>query len=214
MRQKVVANALEWLKVNHKDYADLHCAYDELEKYPEDIAPVIVEYQYSQINKVEEGTSTFDQTVDDSVENGECPFIVHGIMGELLATKIVAALKGLALRHWNNAGGALSVSHAADAQSIYHNHNLYPQIFPWLFQFGLGGIGETTIYDKAHKQHLLMYHDKCFQHNAIFPFVAFSHEQIKQSTTGGFLLAETEKFKDIADRLLSVDQITLGNIAK
>lgn len=59
-----------------------------------------------------------------------------------------------------------------------------------------------------------MYHDKCFQHDIIFPFIAFGHEQIKASTTGGFILAETKKFNDIADRLLNVDQNTLANIAK
>ncbi|KAF8235685.1 hypothetical protein L208DRAFT_1255347 [Tricholoma matsutake] len=156
---KVVAHALEWLKLNHYDYADLDIAYDELEKYPEDVPPVTIEYQHSLTNKVEEGMSNFDQSIDDGVENGECPFIVHGITGESLTTKTMAALKGLALQHCNN-GGALSVSHAADAQSIYNNPNLYPQNFPWLFPYGLGAIGASTIFDKAHKQHLLMYHDK------------------------------------------------------
>jgi hypothetical protein len=36
-----------------------------------------------------------------------------------------------------------------------------------------------------------MYHDKRFQLDISFPFVAFSHEQIKSATTSGFLLAET-----------------------
>ena len=58
-----------------------------------------------------------------------------------------------------------------------------------------------------------MYHDKRFQRDPGFPFVAFSHEQIKASTTGGFLLAETKKFDDIANRLLMVDQVVLSSIA-
>jgi hypothetical protein len=214
VQQGAVARALEWLKLNHRDYADLSIAYNELQRYPEDTPPVTIEYQHSMTNKVEEGISTFDQSIDDGVENGECPFIVHGITGESLTTKTVGALKGLALRHWNNNRGALSVSHAADAELIYNNPNLYPQIFPWLFPYGLGGIGSSAISDKAHKRHLLMYHDKRFQQDPMFPFVAFSHEQIKASITGGFILAETEKFNDIANRLLSVDQHTLENIAK
>jgi hypothetical protein len=43
--------------------------------------------------------------------------------------------------------------------------------------------------------------------------VAFSHEQIKASTTGGFLLAETNRFDDIARRLLRVNQEVLSSIA-
>ena len=59
-----------------------------------------------------------------------------------------------------------------------------------------------------------MYHDKCFQRDVCFPFVAFSHQQVKLSTTGGFLLAETRKFTDIADRLLNINQEVLEKIAQ
>jgi hypothetical protein len=82
------------------------------------------------------------------------------------------------------------MSHAANPQSIYNNPNLDPQMFPWLFPDGLGGIGVTNLSDKLHKHLLLMYHDKCFQLDLIFPFVAFSHEQVKLSTCGKQLCIE------------------------
>ena len=214
VRRNHVARALEWLKLNHSDYADLEIAYGELERYPEDSPPVSVHYQHSLTNKVAEGTSVFDDVLDDGVEQGDCPFVVHGLMGDQLDTKSVTALKGIALRHWNNHGGALAISHDASPQSIYNNPNLYPQIFPWLFPYGLGGISVTNLSEKLHKRHLLMYHDKCFQQDVCFPFVAFSHQQVKASTTGGFLLTETQKFNEIANRLLNVDQNVLENIAK
>ena len=214
VRRNHVAQALEWLKLNHSDYADLEIAYDELDRYPEDSPPVSVHYQHSLTNKVAEGTSVFDDALDDGVDQGECPFVVHGLMGEHLETKSVTALKGIALRHWNNHGGALAISHDDSPQSIYNNPNLYPQIFPWLFPYGLGGIGATKLSEKLHKRRLLMYHDKRFQRDVCFPFVAFSHQQVKASTTGGFLLAETQKFDGIAHRLLNVDQDVLENIAK
>ena len=214
VRRNHVAQALKWLKLNHSDYADLEIAYDELDRYPEDSPPVSVHYQHSLTNKVAEGTSVFDDALDDGVDRGECPFVVHGLMGEHLETKSVTALKGIALRHWNNHGGALAISHDGSPQSIYNNPNLYPQIFPWLFPYGLGGIGATKLSEKLHKRRLLMYHDKCFQRDVCFPFVAFSHQQVKASTTGGFLLAETQKFDGIAHRLLNVDQDVLENIAK
>ena len=44
-------------------------------------------------------------------------------------------------------------------------------MFPWLFPYGLGGIGTTTLSDKEHKRHLLMYHDKCFQVDIIAVFI-------------------------------------------
>jgi hypothetical protein len=79
--------------------------------------------------------------------------------------QIVEALKGIALKHWNNNGGALAVSHGAHTCRYITIRVLYPQAFPWLFPYGLGGIGSTALSDKAHIRHLLMYHDKRFQHD-------------------------------------------------
>jgi hypothetical protein len=94
-----VAKALEWLKLNHRDYGDLIISYDELNKYPENIPPISVEYKHALTNKIPEATSTFDLATNDGVQDGDCPFIVHGITGEQLMTKTVAAYKGIALQH-------------------------------------------------------------------------------------------------------------------
>ena len=214
VRRSYVARALEWLKLNNIYYSDLEVAYDELEKYPENTPPVTVEYRHSLTTKVEEGTSSFDNGEEVGVDDGECPFVVHGLMDEKYETMSVEALKGIALRHWNNDGGALAVSHSAKSKSMYNNPGLYPQAFPWLFPYGLGGVGSTALSDKAHKRFLLMYHDKRFQYDVTFPFVAFSHLQMKAASSAGFLLADTSRFHDIANRLLSVDQETLASISK
>ena len=71
VRRYHVARALEWLKVNHADYVDLEISYDELNRYPEDSPPVSVEYCHSETNKVEEGTSVFDSSIDDGVADGD-----------------------------------------------------------------------------------------------------------------------------------------------
>ncbi|KAI0283176.1 hypothetical protein BC826DRAFT_1093846 [Russula brevipes] len=192
---------------------DLDIAYDELNHYPEDVPPVSIEYQHSQTNKRPEGTSVFDDGDEEGVDDGECPFVVHGLTSDQMTTKSVEALKGIALKHWNNKGGALAISHGAHALSLYNNSGLYPQAFPWLFPYGLGGIGSTALSEKAHIRHLLMYHDKRFQYDVAFPFVAFSHQQVKAASSAGFLLAESSKFNDIAGRLLSVNQETLASIS-
>ena len=54
-------------------------------------------------------------------------------------------------------------------------------------------------------------YNKCFQHN---PKIAFSHEQQKACMTGGYLLAETGKFRDIADCLFLVNPDVLQALAK
>ena len=72
VRRKNVADALEWLKLNHVNYADLEISYEELNRYPENELPVSIHYQHSLTNKVKEGTSVFDDAPDDGGEEGDC----------------------------------------------------------------------------------------------------------------------------------------------
>jgi hypothetical protein len=99
---------------------------------------------------------------------------------------------------------------------MWNNPQLYPQMFPWLFPYGLGGIGSTSISHKEHKRHLLilMYHDKRFQTDINFSFVAFSHEQMMANTTQSFLLIEQKHFGEISNHLMNVNWATLDDLTK
>ena len=83
VRRNYVANALRWLKLNHIDYADIKISIDNLNKYSEDFPPVSIEYREATSNKVAEGTSVFDNDIDDGAEEGDCPFSVHGVIGDI-----------------------------------------------------------------------------------------------------------------------------------
>ncbi|KAF5365901.1 hypothetical protein D9615_010738 [Tricholomella constricta] len=214
VRRAAVREALEWLVLNHSDYADVGISDENLSKYPEDMPLVSVIYKESLMTKVPEGISVHDNGDEEGIDVGECPFIVHGLTGDQMGTESVEKLKGIAMNHWNSGGRALRVGHMGTPESIYKNPELYPQMFPWLFPYGLGGIGSTGRSDDAHKKHLLMYHDKRFQNDVAFPFAAFSHRQIKASNTGGYLLADKTKFHDITERLLNVNQDVLADISK
>ena len=212
----MVIAALEWLRLNHSDYADIQISQENVKQYGESMPPVSVEYCEQVSNKVAEGTSVFDQEEEEGTAEGDCAFTVHGLTGENLSTMTPTALKAIALRHLNSGGKMLAVGHSDKFQSMWNNPQLYPQMFPWLFPYGLGGIGgaSTRISSKEHKRHLLMYHDKRFQVDVNFPFVAFSHEQVKSSTTQGFLLADQSRFSDISERLMKTDRNTLDDLIK
>jgi hypothetical protein len=153
--------------------------------------PVSVEYKRMDSNEIAEGVSLFDLDEEDGTE-GDCPFTVHGLTGGEMETMSTTALKANALKHLNGQGKILAVGHAEGAETIWKNPQLYPQMFPWLFPYGLGGVGSVDrLSEKQHKKCLLMYHDKRFQTDPNFPFIAFSHEQIKASATKSFLLADT-----------------------
>jgi hypothetical protein len=213
VRRNHVKRALIWLLLNHADYADISISDKNLAEYPENMPPVSVEYKKMDSNKTAEGVSLFDLDEEDGTEEGDCPFTVHGLTGGDMETMSTNALKAKALRHLNGQGKILAVGHAEGAETIWKNPQLYPQMFPWLFPYGLGGVGSVNkISEKQHKKHLLMYHDKRFQTDPNFPFIAFSHEQIKASATKGFLLADKHVFGDIANRLLTINNEALSSM--
>ena len=214
VRRNAVIRALEWLKLNHIDYADVQISHENMRQYQEDSPPVVVAYRQSVSNKVPEGISVFDCEDEDGTEQGDCAFTVHGLTGEACNAMTPNALKAMALRHLNNGGKVLEIGHSDKFESMWNNPQLYPQMFPWLFPYGLGGIGVSSISDKEQKRHLLMYHDKRFQVDINFPFVAFSHEQMRASSTQSFLLADQRRFGDISERLLNIHWPTLDDITK
>src|SRR6266545_8270529 len=57
-----------------------------------------------------------------------------------------------------------------------------------------------------------MYYDKRFQIDINFPFIVFSHEQVKASTMQSFLLADQSRFTDISERLMNIEWSTLSEL--
>ena len=213
VRRNHVKRALDWLILNHADYKDIIISTDNLNEYPEDMPPVSIEYKEMSYNKIPESTSVHDMDNEDGTEEGDCPFTVHGLTGEHLNIMTTNAVKAKALQHLNSQGKFLAISHNEQPESIWHNPQLYPQMFPWLFPYGLGGVGSVNgISDKIHKKWLLMYHDKRFQIDHDFPFIAFSHEQIKTTSSQCFLLAEKKIFSDIQERILNIDNSVLTHL--
>jgi hypothetical protein len=213
VRRNHVKLALEWLILNHADYHDVAFSMDNLIEYPEDMPPVSIEYKQMEHNKTPEGTSVHDMHIEDGTEEGECLFTVHGLTGEQLNIMSTNAIKIKALQHFHSQGKLLAVGHSQNPESIWHNAQLYPKMFPWLFPYGLGGVGSVKgMSDKEHKKWLLMYHDKRFQTDPEFPFIAFSHEQIKTASTQSFLLADKCVFDDIKDRILTLNNEVLKSI--
>jgi len=218
VRRNKVSKALEWLKLNHIDYADLKISYENLASYPEDLPPVVINYRQSMTNKIPEATSVHDMELESGTTEGICPFTVHTLTSEEYDTMNTETLKAIAAKHLDNGGKVLAIGHFKEPQSIWKNPKLYPQMFPWLFPYGLGGIGHERqkhrLSDAEHKRHLLMYHDKRFQKDPHFPLIAFNHEQIKSSTKGGFILAKQKSFDNIANRLLQINSDVLTDITE
>ena len=70
-RRKHISEALEWLKINHSDYANVKISQENLKLYPEEGPPVTIDYRSSVINKHKEATSVFDMEDEDGVQEGK-----------------------------------------------------------------------------------------------------------------------------------------------
>jgi hypothetical protein len=167
VRRNVVKDALEWLKLNHVDYKDLYISIENLNEYPLAGVPVNIEYSKSDPNlgnKFASAMSVFDVELEEGTEDGPCPFTVHGLTGPEYENMSMERLKARALQHLVDKGSTLGISHDSKPQSMYDNPQAYPQMFPWLFPYGLGGIGQKCHFSKiseaTQKLNLLMYHDK------------------------------------------------------
>lgn len=220
VRRNKVAKALEWLKLNHEDYYDLEISYRNLNEYSEDLPPVSITFHETDgsTNKNPESTAVNDNDMEDGVEEGECPMTVHGLNGEELSTMSIKALTARALKHLTDGGRMLAIGHAAEPESMFNNPQLYPKMFPWLFPYGLGGIGNargvSQMKPDKWKRHLLMYYDKRFQTDRYFPLIAFNHEQIQQATDSAFITTKRSKFTQVTQRLMGINLEVLENLSK
>ncbi|KDR72196.1 hypothetical protein GALMADRAFT_74100, partial [Galerina marginata CBS 339.88] len=219
VRRNKVANALNWLKLNHRGYEDLIISNENLLSYPEHGIPVAVDFRQteSDSNKLASEMSLNDNEIEEGTEDGPCPFTVHALTGEEYSTLSPKAMKAMALRHLQAGGKVLGIGHDGNPLSMYDNPDAYPNMFPWLFPYGYGGLGQhhlkRNLSEVAHKKHLLLYHDKRFQMDVHFPIIAFNHEQMKSAITGSFLASKRSNFASVADRLSRLDPHTLVKIS-
>ncbi|TCD64110.1 hypothetical protein EIP91_004523 [Steccherinum ochraceum] len=220
VRSNQVRAALEWLILNHKDYSDMRISEKNLKDYDSPLPPVVVDWHKSDPSVDKEGApATAHREENDGVEDGECPFVVHGITGqelsELQRTNPQKA-RAMAIKRFKNDEYILGIGHSDEPESLYNNPQLYPQMFPWLFPYGFGGFGnegiQINISETEHKRWMLMYYDKRFQLDATFALIAFNHQQIKNCSLGSYLLAQQDKFDNIAERVLNVSVQTLDDI--
>ena len=222
VRRNKVAIALNWLKLNHIDYYNIDVSYDNLNEYPEDVPPVVIDFQKSTSDTNAEATAVNKNEWDEGTSEGKIPFVMHGLTGTQLSDLIEKndssrnLLRTKALEYFKKGGKVLGIGHSDKPESLYDNPHLYPSMFPTLFPYGLGGLGNTrttyNISDKARKKSLLLYYDKRFAMDEYFSLIAFNHEQIKDSTTGGFLLADRNSFPEIANRINNISEYTLTNL--
>lgn len=211
-----VLDALYWLRINHKDYEDIIISEENMSTYPEDSPPVTVLHRPNEGDLGGEMMAVHELDNERGVENGMCPFAVHGLAGSELADMSYEAKVATALDFFTSGGSAVAYGHVSEPASMYHNPNMFPGMFPWLFPYGLGGIGNSLIKVQLERprqvKQLLMYGDRRFQTDEYFCFIAFNQQQIMDSTRGGYILSERKTASSVADKIVNINQTALKRI--
>lgn len=216
VRHSNVLRALNWLQLNNPHYSDITISLENLATYPEDSPPVCVIHRPHSSTAGPENLAVYESGNERSVTDGESSFVVHTLHAHDLARMTYDAKVAAAIRHFEDGHAALAYGHDPAPQSIYHNCDLFPRMFPWLYPYGLGGFenaGITVRLDRTvHIRDLLLMPDRRFQNDRCFPFIVFNHEQIRASSQGGFLLTSRKNFSSVAERILQLDREALSAI--
>lgn len=220
VRHRAVYEALKWLTAHHSDYADMIISEDNLAQYPENVPPVNISHLETGIVTEPHNIAVFQNDDDDdgALEDGPCPFVVEGLLGADLAQMSIDKQKQIALQHLHSGNKVLAVGKGQNPVSTYSDHSYLPGMFPWLFPFGSGGLGNQFIKGglsrKLHLQWLLMYHDKRFQIDEYFPFIMFNQDQISQSAIAGFLMAKRKHMRNLPQRIKTLDHNALADLIR
>lgn len=100
VRRNHMVKALEWLKLNHVDYADLNISKQNLETYPILGMPVAIDCKKmnkNEGNKIPSAMSKFDIEIKEGTTERPCPFTIHGLTSEEYSTLSITGFKIQAL---------------------------------------------------------------------------------------------------------------------
>ncbi|PPQ73348.1 hypothetical protein CVT24_012186 [Panaeolus cyanescens] len=222
VRRARVLQALEWLKRNNIHYADLEIDYAAMDTYP--LAGVPVEVVYRSTGK-DDGNilpsmkSQFENDDERGTESGPCPFTVHGLTSDNHSKMTATQRKTAGLQHLKRGGSMLAVGHAEDPESIFGDvDHLYPKMFPWIFPYGVGGLGQARhknlLNKEKHVQWWLNYYDKRFQEDANLLIVLLNHQLIRQSSAKSFIMVKRRDFEHIAKTIQEINPVDLHSIAE
>ncbi|TFK78573.1 hypothetical protein K466DRAFT_507092 [Polyporus arcularius HHB13444] len=135
VRRNKVAKALEWLKLNHADYADLEISYKNLSGYPEDEPPVVVNFtQSTGSNKDPESTASNGEEEDEGTEEGDCPLVVHGLTGidlEYMGKHCRYEITARAVEYFKSGGKVLGIIYICSYGLKIHLHHKRFEMVSW-----------------------------------------------------------------------------------
>ena len=218
VRLQVVRTWLNWLRLNHASYTDVQLSEENLATYAEGEAPVAIVSRIRPENHPDESLAVFETENVHATDSGDCLFTVHGLDGAELVNMTLEAVVSISIRYFDSGGHALTYGHDIKPAPMNDNVLLYPDMFPWLYPYGLGGFNndlmKTNLPLSLQIRANLFYADRRFQKDRCFPFIVFNQQQIRESSQGGYLMTTKKNFAQVAEKILSIQKDALDDLVE
>ncbi|KAI0337024.1 hypothetical protein BDW22DRAFT_1340607, partial [Trametopsis cervina] len=132
VRRDKVWDALQWLRLNHSDYADIELSQSNLSEYSEDEPPVIVDYHPASGMTDSESTAVNNHSNEEATDDGQSSFVVHGLTGDQLSAMWKddpQSIRLKAMKYFAQGGKSLGIGKSDQLESLWNNPQLYPSMF-------------------------------------------------------------------------------------
>ena len=229
VRREKVRAALYWLKANNKLYNDVQISEPQLNALPvNDLLPVHVEHvspslAQDVLTSRYDAASTEDSNVDAdlapstrTIERVQAEFskvVVTDVDGRAPANELRAA----AVHHVKEKGGAyVEIPHGPRPVNEFCNPSLFPQMYPCLFPYGIGGFEDarrpSPLAFQRHVRHLLSLQDSRFREHHSFMFTAFNILQCHAILLHSSLKVRKSQFAAVAADYASVSDAAVARV--
>lgn len=206
MRRGRILGALLWLKANNRLYRDIEISQENLSQYPEDgnVPYPVQEQEPSDTIKGQSSTYTghgIDATealfanAGESQSEHEVPISATGSFNVEDTSASLKLRKIQALKYLKDGGSFVKSSTSDETIFTRHNPDVYGQLWPTLFPYGVGcfedpvrgrkgkdGVSFKKLFLRAHVAHCLKLHDRRFQVHLSFPFVMHNILMVRESS--------------------------------
>ena len=218
VRAHKVRRALLWLKKNNPLYNDIavnHVVLDEIERLEH--LPYTV-YHLESVTGNDDTLSGYANPLSEKPNCDESDNILFDnvVITDLSGSPSSTEMRDAALRHLLSGKPFVQVGHTGSPEKDFYNPNLFPELFPTLYPYGVGGFEDPRrsrpVAFKQHLKHLLNLSDRRFQVHPSFLFTAFNILQRREVLRRTAMRVKRSDFREKAALYVNIKPDTINRV--
>ncbi|KAF8351773.1 hypothetical protein F5887DRAFT_870466, partial [Amanita rubescens] len=146
VRANKVRRALEWLKKNNTLYKDVSINETVLQQIDQlHYLPYAV-HRLSSNDVNDDAVSGYAESGSGRplIDENENMLFENVFLADLSDSPTSHEMRDVALRHLLSGKPFIQIGHATSPENDFHNHNLFPSLFPTLYPYGVGGFEDPS----------------------------------------------------------------------